>query len=177
MAYDIRLMKLVTGELIIGKYDADKDCLNEVATLQTVPTQQGVQMMLLPYGYPFEPDFTGSIEGKNFLYRYANTPKELHQSDRGRRPRQDAVQLRTLWWFRQRPYQVIQEELLQQTPLRPAALPTLTAQYPRNGVCHHSWGGATRRPFCTLRLFSNPHKDRHAPTAAPIAQTQPLCGH
>ena len=73
MAYDIRLMKLVTGELIIGKYDADKDCLNEVATLQSVPTQQGVQMMLLPYGYPFEPDFTGSIEGKNFLYRYANT--------------------------------------------------------------------------------------------------------
>ena len=64
MAYDIRLMKLVTGELIIGKYDADKDCLNEVATLQTVPTQQGVQMMLLPYGYPFEPDFTGSIEEK-----------------------------------------------------------------------------------------------------------------
>ena len=81
MAYDIRLMKLVTGELIIGKYDADKDCLNEVATLQTVPTQQGVQMMLLPYGYPFEPDFTGSIEGKNFLYRYANTPKELQDKD------------------------------------------------------------------------------------------------
>ena len=77
MAYDIRLMKLVTGELIIGKFDAEKDCLNEVATLQTVPTQQGVQMMLLPYGYPFEPDFTGSIEGKNFLYRYANTPQEL----------------------------------------------------------------------------------------------------
>ena len=48
MAYDIRLMKLVTGELIIGKFDAEKDCLNEVATLQTVPTQQGVQMMLLP---------------------------------------------------------------------------------------------------------------------------------
>jgi len=24
MAYDIRLMKLVTGELIIGKYDAEK---------------------------------------------------------------------------------------------------------------------------------------------------------
>lgn len=80
MAYDIRLMKLVTGELIIGKYDADKDCLNEVATLQTVPTQQGVQMMLLPYGYPFEPDFTGSIEGKNFLYRYANTPRNCRTS-------------------------------------------------------------------------------------------------
>ncbi len=77
MAYDIRLMKLVTGELVIGKYDAEKDCLNEVAAIQSIPTQQGVQMMMLPYGYPFEPEFEGSLEGKNFLYRYANTPKEL----------------------------------------------------------------------------------------------------
>ena len=46
MAYDIRLMKLVTGEMVIGKYDAEKDCLNEVASLQSIPTQQGMQMML-----------------------------------------------------------------------------------------------------------------------------------
>lgn len=77
MAYDIRLMKLVTGELVIGKYDAEKDCLNDVAAIQSIPTQQGVQMMMMPYGYPFEPEFDGSLEGKNFLYRYANTPKEL----------------------------------------------------------------------------------------------------
>ena len=77
MAYDIRLMKLVTGELVIGKYDAEKDCLNDVAAIQSIPTQQGVQMMMLPYGYPFEPEFSGSLEGKNFLYRYASTPKEL----------------------------------------------------------------------------------------------------
>ena len=77
MAYDIRLMKLVTGELVMGKYDAEKDCLNDVAAIQSIPTQQGVQMMMLPYGYPFEPEFNGSLEGKNFLYRYANTPKEL----------------------------------------------------------------------------------------------------
>ena len=77
MAYDIRLMKLVTGELVIGKYDAEKDCLNDVAAIQSIPTQQGVQMMMLPYGYPFEPEFSGSLEGKNFPYRYASTPKEL----------------------------------------------------------------------------------------------------
>ena len=77
MAYDIRLMKLVTGELAMGKYDAEKDCLNDVAAIQSIPTQQGVQMMMLPYGYPFESEFNGSIEGKNFLYRYTSTPKEL----------------------------------------------------------------------------------------------------
>ena len=77
MAYDIRLVKLINGETVLGKWDEAENKLTEVAMLQTIPSQQGVQMMLLPYGYPFEPDFTGSIEGKNFLYRYANTPKEL----------------------------------------------------------------------------------------------------
>lgn len=79
MAYDIRLIKLVTGELVMGKYDAAKDCLNDVAALQTVPTQQGVQMMMLPYGYPFEPQFSGIIEGKHFMYRYTRTPEELEK--------------------------------------------------------------------------------------------------
>lgn len=77
MAYDIRLMKLVTGELVIGKYNQEADTLTDVAAIQTIPSQQGVQMMMLPYGYPFEPDFTGVIDGKFFMYRYANTPKEL----------------------------------------------------------------------------------------------------
>ncbi|MDR2744680.1 MAG: hypothetical protein LBB66_05750 [Desulfovibrio sp.] len=77
MAYDIRLMKLVTGELVIGKYDEAKDCLNDAAALQTVPTQQGVQMMLLPYGYPFEQNFSATLESPAFLYRYRDTPREL----------------------------------------------------------------------------------------------------
>lgn len=77
MAYDIRLMKLVTGELVMGKYEEQTDSLKDVAAIQTIPSQQGVQMMMLPYGYPFEPDFTGAIDGKFFLYRYSSTPKEL----------------------------------------------------------------------------------------------------
>ncbi|MDR3319695.1 MAG: hypothetical protein LBS77_01785 [Desulfovibrio sp.] len=77
MAYDIRLMKLVTGEIVIGKYDQEKDRLNDVATLQTVPTQQGVQIMMLPYGYPFEADFSGTLDDSAFLYRYRDTPGEL----------------------------------------------------------------------------------------------------
>ena len=78
MAYDIRLFKLVTGELVIGKFDAEKDHLTDVAALQTVPTQQGgVQMLMLPYGYPFENEFCGVISGSFFLYRYKSTPEEL----------------------------------------------------------------------------------------------------
>ena len=78
MAYDIRLFKLVTGELVIGKFDAEKDRVTDVAALQTVPTQQGgVQMLMLPYGYPFETEFCGVIPGSFFLYRYKSTPEEL----------------------------------------------------------------------------------------------------
>ncbi len=77
MAYDIRLFKLVTGELVIGKYDEAADRLTDVAAIQTIPSQQGVQMMMLPYGYPFDSEFTGAIEGKFFIFRYAATPKEL----------------------------------------------------------------------------------------------------
>ncbi len=75
--YDIRLVKLVSGELVIGKYDAEKNTLSDVGALQVIPTQQGAQMLLLPYGHPFENNFTAVIEGKHFLYCYSSTPKEL----------------------------------------------------------------------------------------------------
>ena len=77
MAFDIRLVKLVTGELVLGKYDAEKKCLTEAGTLQAIPTQQGVQMILLPYGHPFESNFVATIEEKHFLYCFSNAPKEL----------------------------------------------------------------------------------------------------
>lgn len=78
MAYDIRLVKIVTGELVIGKYNAQEKALTDVAIMQTVPSQQGgVQIMLLPYGYPFEQEFIGKIEEKHFLYVYSNVPQEM----------------------------------------------------------------------------------------------------
>ncbi|MBQ7617484.1 MAG: hypothetical protein IJS50_01285 [Desulfovibrio sp.] len=75
--YDIRLVKLVSGELVLGKYDAAKDCLNDVAILQVVPTQAGAQMLMLPYGHPFESNFSASIAGKHFLYTYSSVPSEM----------------------------------------------------------------------------------------------------
>lgn len=77
MAYDIRLVKIVTGELIIGKFDAETTALTDVAIIQTVPTQQGVQLMMLPYGYPFEQEFVGRIEAKHFLYEYSKLPQDI----------------------------------------------------------------------------------------------------
>lgn len=77
MAYDIRLIKIVTGELVIGKFDAEANALKDVAIMQTVPTQQGVQLMMLPYGYPFDQDCTGSIDAKHFLFEYKKVPQDV----------------------------------------------------------------------------------------------------
>jgi len=77
MAYDIRLVKLINGETVLGKYDEETKGLNDVAILQTVPTQQGVQMVLLPFGYPFENEISGSIKGEHVLYTFKTFPEEL----------------------------------------------------------------------------------------------------
>lgn len=77
MAYDIRLVKLVNGDTVLGKYSEEGPSLKEVAVLQTVPTQQGVQMMLLPFGYPFEQDIEGEIDTKHVIYEYKKFPDEL----------------------------------------------------------------------------------------------------
>ena len=51
--YDIRLVKLVNGEMVLGKWDQEAGVIRDPAVLQTIPTAQGgVQMLLLPFGYP-----------------------------------------------------------------------------------------------------------------------------
>ena len=77
MAYDIRMAKLVTGEIAIGKFDTTASVINDPAVMQTVPTQQGVQMMLVPFGYPFDNSFEGSIDFRHILFEYKSCPEEL----------------------------------------------------------------------------------------------------
>ena len=77
MTYDIRMVKLITGETAIGKHDAQQNTLNDPAILQTIPTQQSVQMMLMPFGYPFDNEFTGNVSYTHVLYEYKNCPEEL----------------------------------------------------------------------------------------------------
>ena len=78
MAYDIRLVKLVNGEMVLGKWDQEGERIQDPAILQTVPTQQGgMQMLLLPFGYPFEQDIEGEVAIKHVLYEYKSVPEEL----------------------------------------------------------------------------------------------------
>ncbi|GAB6175492.1 hypothetical protein JCM16814_03830 [Desulfobaculum senezii] len=77
MAYDIRLVKLINGEMVIGKYDEEAKQLKDAAILQTVPAQQGVQMMLLPFGYPFDNEIDAEISYEYVIYEYKNCPDDL----------------------------------------------------------------------------------------------------
>ncbi len=77
MAYDIRLAKLINGDMVLGKWDATERKIKDVAMLQTVPTQQGVQMVLLPFGYPFETEISGEISLDHVMYEYKTCPEEL----------------------------------------------------------------------------------------------------
>ncbi len=76
-AYKVSMVKLVSGEIVLGKYDAEKDVLTDVVTLQNVPTQQGMQMLLAPYGFPFENTYDAVLEGRFIMYRFKETAKEL----------------------------------------------------------------------------------------------------
>lgn len=77
MSYDIKMVKLVSGDIAIGKFDSASNVINDPATLQTVPTQQGVQMMLMPFGYPFDNDFGGSISMNHVIYNFRTLPEDL----------------------------------------------------------------------------------------------------
>ena len=78
MAYDIRLVKLINGETVLGKFDEETQGLKDLAILQTIPTQQGgMQMLLLPFGYPFDQQMEGEIELRHVIYQYKTVPEEL----------------------------------------------------------------------------------------------------
>ncbi len=77
MGYDIRMARLVSGESIIGKYNAEKQQIDDPAVLQTVQAQQGVQVMMLPFGYPFDNQYGGSISERHIVYYYQKCPEEM----------------------------------------------------------------------------------------------------
>jgi len=77
MSYDIRLVKLVSGDMVVGKFDEGGKKIDDPATIQTMPTQQGTQMVLLPFGYPFDQEMHGQISMEHVMFEYKTCPEEL----------------------------------------------------------------------------------------------------
>ncbi|CCH47279.1 hypothetical protein [Pseudodesulfovibrio piezophilus] len=77
MSYDIRLVKLISGDMVVAKFNEDAKILEDPATIQAMPTQQGTQMVLLPFGYPFDQEMHGEISMEHILFEYKTCPEEL----------------------------------------------------------------------------------------------------
>ncbi len=77
MAHEIRLVKIVSGDIVIGKWVEEEGKLKDPAILQTLPTQNGISMALMPFGYPFDSSIEGEISKDHIIYWYKNMPQEL----------------------------------------------------------------------------------------------------
>ncbi|MDD6088656.1 MAG: hypothetical protein PUB69_05030 [Desulfovibrionaceae bacterium] len=77
MAKPIRMFKLISGEIVIGKYDEESGNLEDLGTIEIAGTASGPQMMLIPYGYPFEQEFSGSVHSSFFMYEFTRIPEGL----------------------------------------------------------------------------------------------------
>ncbi len=78
MQYDIRLVKLVSGDTVMGNYDAEKKTLNDVVIIQAVPTATGsVQLAMLPFGFPYEEEINAKLDERHIMYQYVKVPEEL----------------------------------------------------------------------------------------------------
>jgi len=78
MQYDVRLVKLVSGETVMGNYDADSKTLKDVVLIQAVPAVSGsVQLAMLPFGFPYEEEINAKLDECHIMYQYAKVPEEL----------------------------------------------------------------------------------------------------
>lgn len=78
MSYDnIRFVKLVSGDVIIAQYDEDTKVYKDIALVQAIPSGGGMQIAILPFGFPYEEEIGGEISEDKVLYVYEKIPEEL----------------------------------------------------------------------------------------------------
>lgn len=75
MSDNVRFVKLVSGDMVMGEMDGDK--LKDVVQIQTIPTGGGVQIAILPFGFPFDEEVGGEIDASHIIYEYKKVPEEL----------------------------------------------------------------------------------------------------
>lgn len=73
----VKFAKLVTGETVIGTYNPEKNGLEDVAQIQVIPGSAGIQIAILPYGFPFEEKITGFISMDKVVYEFSQVPQDL----------------------------------------------------------------------------------------------------
>lgn len=78
MLGSIRLCKLISGDFVLGLDDDVNNGIKNVGLLQFVPTDMGnISMALVPFGFPFENEFSGFISNDKVLYEVGSVPESL----------------------------------------------------------------------------------------------------
>ncbi|MEF3255335.1 MAG: hypothetical protein K6348_07235 [Deferribacterales bacterium] len=78
MSYEnVKFVKIISGDTVIGIYDEESKKLNDVAIIQTIPTTAGMQLAILPFGFPYEDEIGGSIDASFIMYEYKKFPEEI----------------------------------------------------------------------------------------------------
>lgn len=71
----IKFVKLVSGDTVMGKMEDGK--LKDIVQIQAIPSANGVQLAILPFGFPFEEEVGGEIKEEHIMYEYQKVPVEL----------------------------------------------------------------------------------------------------
>jgi hypothetical protein len=75
---NIKFVKLVSGDTCIGIKDDEKNILKDVAVVQAVPMGgSGIQIAILPFGFPYEVEIGGEIGWDKVMYVYAEFPEDI----------------------------------------------------------------------------------------------------
>ena len=75
---EIRLGKLVSGDFVIGVNDEENKGIKNIGALQFVPAETGdMSVALIPFGFPFENEFTGFISQDKIIYEIEKVPEDL----------------------------------------------------------------------------------------------------
>lgn len=74
----IRLVKLISGDFVIGVDEEEKKGIKNIGSLQFVPAENGgMSAALIPYGFPFEDEFKGFVGNDKVLYEIEKVPEDL----------------------------------------------------------------------------------------------------
>ncbi|WP_025209340.1 hypothetical protein [Hippea sp. KM1] len=73
----VKFVKLTTGETVIGTYNQERNGLEDVALIQVIPGSAGIQIAIVPYGFPFEEKISGFISMDKVVYEYSKVPEDL----------------------------------------------------------------------------------------------------
>jgi hypothetical protein len=80
MSYDnIRFVKLVTGDAVLATYDEENKVYQDIAAVQAIPAGNGMQIAILPFGFPYEEEIGGEISEDKVIYIYSKIPEELKE--------------------------------------------------------------------------------------------------